>query len=464
MAAKIRVRWPDGPICGICFTTALHTTGTCPLCGHEGLLPGRHGAGTSICRSCAGIATNMTCNSCGAEAERFRGGHCIRCVLRADLTDVLQPHSPPDLRLKRLINVLVDAGRPESVQSWKRGTAATGLLAGIGARNIALIHEAFDALPTSRAVEFLRELLVHHNMLPERDRHLAAFERWLDTRLEHLGGIANVERPVGQFARWHHLRRLRKMSEPGKDLKPATRSAKQEITEAGKFVTWLHEQHQIDLPDCRQAHIDDYLSSGPSTRNHIRTFIVWHLKAGTVAKLTVPHRYGEHKPLITQARRIELIRTCMTATGIAKSSRVAGLILLLYAQPITKIAALKISDLIARPDGIYLALGESPAQIPAQVSELFWDYLRDRPNQRTGNKNSDWLFPSTVAGQHIHADSLMGNSAPSALTSPAPGTPPSETSSPNYRRPSWHERSATVPKSSTYTPPTEPSQWPDTSL
>lgn len=29
MAAKIQARWPEGAICGICFTTALHTIGTC---------------------------------------------------------------------------------------------------------------------------------------------------------------------------------------------------------------------------------------------------------------------------------------------------------------------------------------------------------------------------------------------------------------------------------------------------
>lgn len=198
------------------------------------------------------------------------------------------------------------------------------------------------------------------------------------------------------------------MSEPGKNLSAATRSAKQEITEAGKFVTWLHEQHQIDLPDCCQVHIEDYLSSGPSTRHAIRIFIVWHLKAGTVSRLAVPHRNSEHKTLITHARRLELIYHCVNATGASKSSRVAGLILLPYAQPIIKIAGLKTTDLITRPDGLYLANGESPALIPEQISELFWDYLRDRPNQQTGNKNSPWLFPSTIAGQHIHVDSLKG--------------------------------------------------------
>ena len=198
------------------------------------------------------------------------------------------------------------------------------------------------------------------------------------------------------------------MSEPSRDLKPAIRSAKQEITEAGKFVTWLHEQHQIDFPACRQPHIEDYLSSGPSTRQQIRNFIVWHLKAGTVSNLEVPHRYAKHKPLITQARRIELISHCMRSTSTAKSTRVAGLILLLYAQPVTVIAALKVCDIIAQPDGLYLALGKNPALIPAHVAPLFWGYLKDRPNQQTGNKNSDWLFPGTLSGQHIHTESLMG--------------------------------------------------------
>ena len=37
--AKIRLHWPDGAICGACFTEATHTYGTCPHCG-------QHRAGT----------------------------------------------------------------------------------------------------------------------------------------------------------------------------------------------------------------------------------------------------------------------------------------------------------------------------------------------------------------------------------------------------------------------------------
>lgn len=38
---------------------------------------------------------------------------------------------------------------------------------------------------------------------------------------------------------------------------------------------------------------------------------------------------------------------------------------------------------------------------------MFWGYLHLRPNQDTGNGGSQWLFPGTMPGQHIHADAMM---------------------------------------------------------
>lgn len=65
-----------------------------PGFGYERPLPGRTTDGTSICRDCAGITTNMTCGGCGTETERFRAGQSTRCVPRTDLEGLLHPHSP----------------------------------------------------------------------------------------------------------------------------------------------------------------------------------------------------------------------------------------------------------------------------------------------------------------------------------------------------------------------------------
>ena len=178
LVAKIRVHWPDGPVCGACFTDATHTHGTCPDCDQpERMLPGRDAQSRPVCRDCAGITTNLTCARCGSEAERFRAGACIRCTLREDLADLLKPGN--DLRLHRLIDILVTTGRPESTYTYLRGARARALFEATGDRRLALTHEGFDALPRSTAAERLRALLVHHRMMPYcGNETLARFEQW----------------------------------------------------------------------------------------------------------------------------------------------------------------------------------------------------------------------------------------------------------------------------------------------
>lgn len=59
------------------------------------MLPGRPCTGDDICRDCAGITTNLICVTCGREAERFRNGSCVSCVLTSDLTAILKPKTRP---------------------------------------------------------------------------------------------------------------------------------------------------------------------------------------------------------------------------------------------------------------------------------------------------------------------------------------------------------------------------------
>jgi hypothetical protein len=77
-----------------------------------------------------------------------------------------------------------------------RGTNTKELLTGIGTRDLALSHKACDAFPASRSVEYLRELLIHHGMLPDRDRQLAAFEQWLATRIMDFAATPHIQASV----------------------------------------------------------------------------------------------------------------------------------------------------------------------------------------------------------------------------------------------------------------------------
>lgn len=408
LVPKFRARWPEGPICGPCFTSAARTYGQCAFCGDQRLLPGRSPTGQDICRDCAGITTKLDCDNCGREAERLRGGHCARCVLTGDLEQILNPHTPPDMRIKRLISELAAVPRPESIITWMRNPATAGLLTKIGTRELPLTHDAFDALPASRSLEHLREMLVHHHMMPCRgDRRLIRFDAWLGRYLQNLEATPTIHAPIEQFARWHHLRRLREPANPPRNMDNATRCAKQEITEATKFLRWLIDEHNTTVNELSQDHLDAYLSVGSTTRTAIRNFIQWRARAGIATPLKTRYRTARTTPMTSAQQRLELIKTVAEAEHIVLSARIAALILLLYGIPVRKICELTRADVDVTPERTTVKIGNLPAPIPPALLPLFHQHLDAPGNHRTMNHDSLWLFPGTNAGQHISEQFLM---------------------------------------------------------
>jgi len=408
MVPKIRVHWPEGQICGPCFTTAARNYGPCAFCGTERLLPGRSNTGQDICRDCAGITTKLDCDKCGREGERLRGGQCARCVVTGDLEQILKPHTPPDMRIKRLVTELAAVPRPESIITWMRHPVTNDLLHRIGTRDLQLTHDAFDALPPSRSLEHLREMLVHHRMMPDRgDPRLARFQAWLDQRLATLKPTPAIHAPIEQFARWHHLRRLRDATNPPRNMDNATRCAKQEITEAGKFLRWLLDEHHTTVNDLQQAHLDVYLSEGTTTRTTIRNFIHWRARAGIAPPFRTSHRTACTTPLASTTQRLKLIKTVIDAEHTQISTRIAALILLLYGIPVRKISELTLDDVETTAKQTTIRIGTLPAPIPEPLLPYFHQHLAERGNHHTMNHRTQWLFPGTRAGHHIVEQALM---------------------------------------------------------
>ena len=401
---KIRIRWPDGDICGICFHDATRTHGSCHKCGQPRLLPGRDGD-RQLCRPCAGITTDLDCHRCGREGEHHRRGLCTRCTLRDDLNALLLPaDGPATTEAARIVDVLATVDRPESIHTWKRNPKVDQLLRGLGDGTIPLTHDGFDEAPASIAREHIRELLVHHGLLPRRDPDLARFERWLQERLDSIDN-PSVRRPVEQFARWHHLRRIRRRV--GQELRGAVHTSKQEITEVSRFLTWLAEQDKT-ISTCGQGDVDEWLASGPTTRHAIRTFIVWSGEQELSPKLAIGFRQPRSGRLVTQDDRLDLLGRCLTGEPETLPYRVAAILLLLYAQPLVRVAAMRTEQIQVAPNEILVLLGKEPAAVPEPFAQLLREHLGARPNLRTANtEGSPWLFPGYRAGRHLHIQSIM---------------------------------------------------------
>lgn len=407
-AKRHRVAWPEGRICTPCYVRAVETSGTCAQCEDDRMLPGRDEHDRPICRVCARITTDLDCHRCGSEGELIRNQCCTRCVLRESLETLLSPNDPPDLRIKRLVNVLCGVDRLASVRTWMRGGAANALLTRLGRRELDLDHAEFDALPRSTANEHLRSLLVAHGMVPDRGNvDLARFDLWLEQRLRDLAARPRIVAALEPFARWHHARRLHDDASRIRNLNYATRAAKQEITEAGRLLAWLDVTHDVALADAEQRHIDEYFSTGPSTRKTARNFVNWTRTIGATKLRSGRRREAISTPIATDTERVQQLSRLLAQTEAPLVPRMVGLLVLLYGTPIGRLVQLRRDAVTQAPDGMRIDVGGTqPALVPGPLSEVMFEMITTVAATRTAAVDAGWLFPGRRVGRHIHPDSV----------------------------------------------------------
>ncbi|MBV9315670.1 MAG: hypothetical protein JO100_18490 [Pseudonocardia sp.] len=75
--------------------------------------------------------------------------------------------------------------------------------------------------------------------------------------------------------------------------------------------------------------------------------------------------------------------------------------MLLYAQPLSRIVRLTISDIITGDNQqIQLRIGDPPSPVPEPFAALPREHIATRGNMHTAaNPNRGWLFPGRCAGQ-----------------------------------------------------------------
>lgn len=398
------VRW-EGPVCRPCIKRATRNRGCCPKCDDYRLLPGRDGTGLAICRDCAGIARSFFCRRCGHEGLLVGDRLCERCTLTDRLITVLDDGTG-QLRaeLLPLLEKLRLNDNPHSGLTWLAKPGTTELLTALATGIIAISHDALAAHPAWRKATYLRELLITCGILAPVDKQLMLFQRWLSTQL---AGIADAEQRglVQRFATWNELRRLRHKAEQA-PLTPATVSRSRErVRQAAALLTWLDSSGHT-LATCPQPDLDTWLAANPQTRRPATAFLRW---AGQTALM--PRRRLTRAPLpaaTIQPRRQqhELINTLVTTTDWPLRERLIALLALLYAQPLSRIARLRRTDITIIGPEVFIRLGDPPAPLPPPLDDMTRQLLEHRNTYRGPNANTDWLFPGKRPGQHINPGTL----------------------------------------------------------
>ncbi|WP_327586936.1 site-specific integrase [Nonomuraea sp. NBC_00507] len=429
----VGTRTPDGPLCPSC--PALPTM-TCSICGQEKPCGTSRVTGRPWCPSCQ--HRSAPCSTCGRDAAIVSGtlarplctdctapevwhtcptcsdpdypnpGQCVRCLINQRLNELLGPSSDSSHpRLEALRRNIATTEHPITAWRWLNKPSIAPVLSDLAAGRRTLTHEALDELPDSPPLAHLRQVLVGVGALPERDEYMARLERFV-TDLLTTQQDPDQRQLMHQYTIWHLVRRLRRRNN-GRPVTPQQFIAVRQRTHAAvAFLNWLRA-HDLTLRTCRQADLDQWLTDDSATyRQTAGHFIRWaHANKLTTIHAPAIRWNGPTQPLDDE-HRWNVARRLLHDDTLKAEDRLAGLLLLLYAQGAAAISRLTIKDVEVSDQGVRLHLGDAPVHLPEPIAALARSVAANRKGHATigALDPSPWLFPGGQPGRPISTAQL----------------------------------------------------------
>lgn len=348
-----------------------------------------------------------TCNVCGREDKLYERGRCDRCALARRITQAMTgPNGVVPAALLGVHDTIAASATPRKALNWLRRGAGAPILTGLAAGTIAITHEALDQHPRPAAANHVRQMLVAHGVLAPRDDNLASLEQ-LNART-----ITAIDRPddrkiVAAFATWRVLRSVRRHADHNTTARTAISHARNQVLSAVRFLDWL-ATHNLTLADCTQSDIDLWLATGPRTRYNVNHFIEWTTERTLSTKLRVPPIRSAPGSVLDAETRWTIIAKLLHDPDIDLADRVAGSFVLLYAQPLSRIAVMTI-DAITTSNPVTIRFGTHPVIVPNPLATHLTTLTTTGRTHHIGigsTAPSPWLFPGHLPGRPITANQL----------------------------------------------------------
>jgi hypothetical protein len=392
------------PRCGACARSRAR----CSRCGQ--LAPARAGTRDApLCGDCAVPDPGFfkACPACGSPG-RLIAGACRRCHLGRRIDELLADgvgNVRPELQV--LHQVLATADRPATVLAWLSSSTSQTVLTELAAGLRPLTHDALDELPASKPLTHLRSVLVATGALPARDEHFAQLERWITQAVASRADRQEKE-ILHRYAVWHVLRRLRQRTRSTHATSGQADVARRNTAAAVAFLNWLTARG-LTLASCPQGDLDEWTAAAStSQRGPAGHFIRW-ARSQKLTSLSFPAtRWAGPTRVIDAEGRWAQARHLLHDDALKPEDRVAGLLVLLYAQQPATISRLTLGHVQPGGGEVRLRLGQEPVVLPEPLAGLVLRLIAARQGHATtGDQGtSPWLLPGGRPGQPISPDRL----------------------------------------------------------
>lgn len=401
-----------GPECSRCRTRRLRSKIVCAGCGARSRPAAVDGG---RCEPCAGERLAPACRRCGAQEVNYADQLCAQCVL-ADRIAVMRRDAEPETlaRLNGFLTALAAAERPWSTLNWLVHGAGAPVLSELLQGRRELSHDSLDKVGSAGV--YLRAAFVEHGALgprSEADRITAAIDRELQ-RLPSGQDRTHVR----TYAHWQVVHDLARRERRGETTVSSQKHARTRVHIAVDLICWLHDQG-LELRDLRQEHVDIWMSSGSTARVRVRAFLAWAQRGRIIPPLAAStgHTLSAARPSDTE-QRLDILQRLFSDESLDPRDRVAGALVILLAQPITRLMRLTPADVHTDRDVVYLQLGRDPIELPEPLGRLTAELAAHPRGLATtaAAGRAPWLFPGLRLDAPLHAEHMRRRLARLGIT------------------------------------------------
>jgi hypothetical protein len=258
-------------------------------------------------------------------------------------------------------------------------------------------------LPPSKTLAHLRSVLVSIGTLPDRDEHMARLQRWTGDVIAARTD-PDERAMLHRYAFWHVIRRLRHRVGGTDITHPQVVAAQAIIKGAAALLDWLGNRG-LTLATATQADLDDWLIDH---REDAGNFVRWARKNKHTRLDFAAHKWGGPAGTIDSETRWDQARLLLHDDTVELGDRVAGLLVLLYAQHVSTISRLTTEQVIITEEHVHLRLGDEPINLPEPVDGLVREFVRSRRGHAVIGQpaTTTWLFPGGRPGHPLGAERL----------------------------------------------------------
>lgn len=370
------------------------------------------------------------CPVCDDVRFRFRIGGigCFRCHLHRQVDELVQAADPDcAAQLSGFLAALVSTTHPSSGLEWlSRNNEGHRLFIEMLAGHSPVTHDTLDEaagrrLGRATSVEYLRKLLVDARVLPARNEDLSRLERSIAFRLVDTPALdVSILR---QYTTWVLLAEVRRRIAAGRPSSPVVQTANRSLATAEAFLAAMRSQ-QVPASRITQSVVDGWLADRQHQRNALAKFLTWTSRHGWTPPLGL-HKEPSHNPGLFNAadRQFALARQLVHTDEVDTQDRLAGCLVLLFGQTITRICRLTAADVATSGGQTTLKLGTTGLVLPEPLGTIARDLagqtIHDLPRAGVATSlavTDMWLYPGRPPTRPLSPARLRRRLEPLGIT------------------------------------------------